>query len=97
MTIKNEELETMIKIEHLIISESNAKMFRDLKKKGKCYFNDEEITTDDISKYWNLIEHLIQRRKANRDKTWARIKTKREINKEYAGHKYIPKRERGEQ
>lgn len=72
MLATNKELNTLIKIEHLIMSENRVKMFKSLDKKGKCCFNDELITRDDIIDYYNFIEKIIKKKqdKANKQNEW---------------------------
>lgn len=66
--VKNEDLEIMIKIEYLIMSENRQKMIKELDKKGTCYFNDIEITTDDINRYWNIIEEIKKEKSIRNEK-----------------------------
>lgn len=75
--IKNSELETLIKIEHLIIDDDREKLARDITKNGVCKWYDETITEKDIVDYWKLVEKFC----AEKDK--ARIKS-RQFNKDHA-------------
>lgn len=68
MLATNKELDVLIKIEHLIMSENRVKMFEMLDKEGKCYFNDELITTDDINNYYNFIDNIIKKKKEKAQK-----------------------------
>ena len=87
MNITNDDLEVMIKMEHLLFSESNKTMFRDLKERGKCYFNDEEITIDDLSKYYNLIDKLIIKRKEKNIINTKKIAERRKLDPYYGRSK----------
>ena len=60
MFLTKEERAILIKIEYLVMSKNRVKMMKDLDKKGVCYFEDEEITSDDINTYWNIIEKKLQ-------------------------------------
>ena len=60
MFLTKEERAILIKIEHLIMSENRVKMMKDLDNNSVCYFDDEEITNDDINAYWNIIEKKLQ-------------------------------------
>lgn len=60
MFLTKEERAILIKIEYLVMSKNRVKMMKDLDKKGVCYFDDEEITSDDINTYWNIIEKKLQ-------------------------------------
>lgn len=75
--IKNEDLDILVKIEHLIMSTDRVKLFKDLDKKGKCFFNDEEITNDDINTYWNIVDRYFKVRDNSRTKA-------RQFNKDNA-------------
>lgn len=87
MYITNDDLEVMIKMEHLLFSESKNSMFDDLLAYGECYFNDERITRDDLSYYWNLIEKLINIRKKKNEINSKRIAEKRKQDPFYARSK----------
>lgn len=87
MYITNEDLETMIKIEHLLFSSKRTKMFKDLDKNGKCYFNEEEITTEDLARYWNCIERLIITRDKKNKINSQRMAKKRKNNPFYGRSK----------
>lgn len=70
--VSNEDLEIMIKIEYLIMSENRLNMIKELNENGKCYFNDIEINDNDINRYWNIID-MIKKNKATRNekqKVW---------------------------
>lgn len=60
MFLTKEERAILIKIEYLVMSKNRVKMMKDLDKKGVCYFDDEEITSNDINTYWNIIEKKLQ-------------------------------------
>lgn len=87
MYITNEDLDNMIKIEHLILSKNRVEMFKDLTKNGKCYFNDEEITTEDLARYWNCIERLIIKRDKKNKINSQRMAEKRKNNPFYGRSK----------
>lgn len=82
MTIKNKELELMIKMEN-IIGMNEFKIFGENKDKT-VKFDNYEISFDDFIDYMNLIQRLIEQRDKNNEKTWARIKAKRELDPTYA-------------
>lgn len=66
--LKNEELEILVKVEHLIMSSKRVEMFKELDETGKCYFNDEEITNEDINTYWNIVDRLLKTKDVCREK-----------------------------
>lgn len=66
--IRNEDLDTLVKVEHLIMSTNRVEMFKELDETGKCFFNDEEITNDDINTYWNIVDRFHKTRDVYREK-----------------------------
>lgn len=79
--VSNEDLEIMIKIEYLIMSENRLDMIKDLNKNDKCYFNDVEITGDDINKYWNIIDRIKQNKAIRNEKQKIWNKNHKEIHR----------------
>lgn len=79
--VSNEDLEIMIKIEYLIMSENRLDMIKDLNENDKCYFNDIKITGDDINKYWNIIDRIKQNKAIRNEKQKIWNKNHREIHR----------------
>ena len=79
MFLTKEERTILIKIEHLIMSENRVKMMQEIDDNGVCYFDEEEITSDDINAYWNIIEKKLQ----EYDKLKEKSRNYNANNKEY--------------
>lgn len=83
MTLKNEDLELLIEMEDLSHELIDKYIPKQYDEEGNIINKEWDIWT----RYWNLVEKMIEKRNYKRIKTWNYIKEKRYTNPEYAGHK----------
>ena len=83
MYINNDELDILIKIEHLIFMNKDI-LFQDDKPQ---LFADEEITVDDIYTYWNIIDRLLKKKEVRNERQAKINRKKRKIDPMYGRSK----------